>query len=166
MKSFTDNRGEAWDIELNIGAAIRIKSRLEIDVENLVKFGPGNQPEDVSTLEKIASDSILLFNIIYTLCENQVKERKLTQEDFAARFDGNAIEAATDALLDEIVNFSRPAKRKVLSKLRQISKDYQAKAGEQLDRILADPKFEESINTELEKTLPKLSQNAPASSEA
>ena len=166
MKSFTDNKGQVWDLELNIGAAMRLKSRLEIDIDNLIRFDNHQQPENVSLLERIAGDSYLLFNIIFGLCENQVRERNLTEEEFAARFSGDTIEAATDALLDEIINFSRPAKRKVLTALYQISKEYQAKAGEKMNAILADPKFKETIDSEIEKTLPKLSTNAQGSSEA
>ena len=153
MKSFTDKNGESWDLDLNIGAAMRLKSRLDIDIENVVTFDKSNNPEDVSLLERIAEDSILLFNVIFILCEKQVQDRKLTQEQFAERFTGDTIEAATDALLDEIVNFSRPAKRKVLQRLRQISKEYSDRAGKQLDQVLADPKFQNEIENHLQKSL-------------
>lgn len=153
MKSFTDKTGESWDLDLNIGAAMRLKSRLDIDIENAVTFDKSNNPEDVSLLERIAEDSILLFNVIFILCEKQVQDRKLTQEQFAERFTGDTIEAATDALLDEIVNFSRPAKRKVLQRLRQISKEYSDRAGKQLDQVLADQKFQDEIENHLQKSL-------------
>ena len=161
MKSFTDKTGESWDLDLNIGAAMRLKSRLDIDIENAVTFDKSNNPEDVSLLERIAEDSILLFNIIFILCEKQVQDRKLTQEQFAERFTGDTIEQATDALLDEIVNFSRPAKRKVLQRLRQISKEYAKRANMQLDLVLADPKFQDEIENHLQKSL----TNLPESSE-
>lgn len=161
MKSFTDKTGESWDLDLNIGAAMRLKSRLDIDIENAVTFDKSNNPEDVSLLERIAEDSILLFNIIFILCEKQVQDRKLTQEQFAERFTGDTIEQATDALLDEIVNFSRPAKRKVLQRLRQISKEYAKRANMQLDQVLADPKFQDEIENHLQKSL----TNLPESSE-
>lgn len=153
MKSFTDKNGESWDLDLNIGAAMRLKSRLDIDIENAVTIDKANNPEDVSLLERIAQDSILLFNIIFVLCETQVRERNLTPEQFAERFTGDTIEAATDALLDEIVNFSRPAKRKVLIRLRQISKEYSERANQQLDQVLADPKFQNEIEKHLQKSL-------------
>ena len=165
MKSFTDKNGESWDLDLNIGAAMRLKSRLEIDIENAVTLDKANNPEDVSLLEKIAQDSILLFNIIFVLCETQVRERNLTPEQFAERFTGDTIEAATDALLDEIVNFSRPAKRKVLQQLRRIGMEYADKAGKELDKILADPEFSKTITAEIEKQLPKLPPTAPGSSD-
>lgn len=69
MKTFTDKNGESWDLDLNIGAAMRLKSRLDINIENAVTFDKSNNPEDVSLLKRIAEDSILLFNIIFILCE-------------------------------------------------------------------------------------------------
>ena len=44
MKSFTDKNGESWDLDLNIGAAMRLKSRLEIDIENAVTIDKANNP--------------------------------------------------------------------------------------------------------------------------
>lgn len=84
----------------------------------------------------------------------------MTQEQFAERFTGDTIEAATDALLDEIVNFSRPAKRKVLLRLRQISKEYSDRAGKQLDQVLTDPKFQDEIENHLQKSLTSLPESS------
>ena len=161
MTSFTDTKGEVWDLELNLAAVKVLKSRLKIDLDNLVSSDPGGN----SMLEQLASDSILLFNAIYCLCEKQVLERNLTEEDFAARFSGDTIEAATEALLDEIVNFSRPAKRKILIQLRRISKEIAEKAGRELDQIMADPNFSATVEAEIEKQLPKLPPTAPGSSD-
>lgn len=151
MKSFIDKNGETWDLELNIGTAMRLQSRLDINIENCIKLD-SSQPHDISLLEKITEDSTLLFNIIYVLCETQVRGRGLTQEEFAERFSGDTIAAATDALLDEIENFSRPAKRKILKRLRQISQEISDEAGKKLDQILADPKFKDEIETVLQKS--------------
>ena len=160
MKSFIDNKGETWDLDLNIGTAMRLQSRLDISIENCIKLD-SSQPHDISLLEKITEDSILLFNIIYVLCETQVRERGLTQEEFAERFSGDTIAAATDALLDEIENFSRPAKRKILKRLRQISQEISDEAGEKLNQILDDPRFK----NEIEAVLQKSSTNSPELSE-
>lgn len=160
MKSFIDKNGETWDLELNIGTAMRLQSRLNINIENCINLD-SNKPKEISLLERITEDSILLFNIIYVLCETQVRERGLTEEEFAERFSGDTIAAATDALLDEIENFSRPAKRKILKRLRQISQEISDEAGEKMDQLFEDPKFKEA----LEAALQKLSTNSPEFSE-
>ena len=153
MQSFKDKNGKSWDIELNIGTARKIKSRCDIDIENVVTFNKQNQPQDVSILERLSGDAILLFNVIFAICEDQVTTAGMTEESFAELFNGDAIEAATEALLDEIINFSRPAKRKVLIQLRQISKNYSEKAGKELEKILSDPKFKQEVEKVLTTSL-------------
>lgn len=162
MKSFVDKNGKSWDIDLNIGAAIKIKSRCGIDLENIITVDKKNQPQDVSTLERLAEDSILLFEVIFAVCENQVRAAGMNEESFAELFNGDAIEAATNALVEEIINFSRPAKRKVLTRLWTIGKNFSEKAGRQMDAKLNSPEFEK----EVEKALTQSLTNAPESSEA
>mgnify|MGYP007067569099 CR=1 FL=1 len=161
MKSFKDKTGRSWDIELNVGAARKLKSRCGLDFDHIITFDRGNRPRDVSALEKLAEDSLLLFEVIFVLCQKQIAEAGLDEDAFAELFDGDTIEAATEALLDEIVNFSRPAQRKVLLQLRKISKNYSEKAGRELEKILNDPRFEQ----EIEKSLTQSLTNAPASLE-
>jgi len=164
MQSFTDKTGAAWDIELTVGTARKIKSRLGIDIENAVTFDTKENPQDASALEKIAKDSILLFDIIFILCENQCRERKITDEQFADLFNGDTIVKATDALLEEIINFSRPARRKVLRKLNEISKEYSEKAGEKLEAILQTPDFRQQVESQIENVLTPSSINSQESS--
>ena len=161
MKSFVDKNGKSWDIELNIGTARKIKSRCNLDIENIITVDKQNNPQDVSALERLAMDSILLFDVIFVLCENQIKADGITEEDFAELFNGEVIEAATDALVEEIINFSRPAKRKVLTRLWAIGKNFSKKAGEKMQQTLDSPEFEK----EVEKVLTQSLTNAPESSE-
>lgn len=165
MQSFTDKTGAAWDIELTVGTARKIKSRLGIDIENAVTFDTKENPQDASALEKIAKDFILLFDIIFILCENQCRERNITGDQFADLFNGDTIVKATDALLEEIINFSRPARRKVLRKLNEISKEYSEKAGEKLEAILQTPDFRQQVESQIENVLTPSSINSQESSE-
>lgn len=153
MRSFTDKNGKSWDLELNIGAAIRLKSRLDFDLENIITLDAKENPDNISLLERISSDAIFLFNIIYVICEKQCQEAGISEETFAESFTADTIEAATEALLDEIVNFSRPAKRKVLMQLRRISQEFSEKAGKKLDELLTNPEFQKILETEMEKKI-------------
>lgn len=160
MHSFTDRNGDAWDLDLNIGSAMRLQSRLQIRIEDAITLLPADHAEK-SLLERISEDSILLFNIIFVLCEDQVQKREMTQEQFAERFTGDAIEQATEALMEELINFSRPARRKILLQLRQLSQEISDRAGEEVTRQLADPKFREVLESNLTRSL----TNSPEFSE-
>lgn len=153
MEAFKDANGETWDLELNIGVAMRLRSRLDFDLENILNIQSDLSITDKTPLEKIATDAIYLFNVIYVICEKQCRARNLSQEDFAERFSSDTIVTATDALIREIINFSRPQKRKVLEKLIRINSDLSNRMGAKLDQILEDPEFEKMISEEVEKSI-------------
>lgn len=159
MHSFNDRSGEAWDLDLNVGSAMRLQSRLKIRIEDAVSMQVAESCEK-SLLEKISEDSILLFNIVFVLCEDQVQKRGLTADDFAARFDGNTIDNATTALMDELLNFSRPAQRKILLQLRKIGEEISERANNTLTELIATADFQ----TELENRLTKSSTSSPDAS--
>ena len=153
MEAFKDSIGETWDLELNIGVVMRLRSRLDFDLENILNIQSDLSITDKTPLEKIATDAIYLFNVIYVICEKQCQARNLSQEDFAERFSSDTIITATDALIREIINFSRPQKRKVLEKLLRINSDLSEKMGAKLDQILNDPEFERMITQEVERSI-------------
>ena len=155
METFKDRTGETWDLDLNIGVAMRLKSRLDFDLEYIldIQSDLSVKDKDKTPLEKLATDAIFMFNVIFVTCEKQCRERNLSEEEFAERFSAETIIAATDALIREIVNFSRPQKRKVLEKLLRINSDLSEKMGAKLDQILEDPEFEKMISEEVEKSI-------------
>ena len=146
MQSFKDKNGKNWDIELKIGTAIKLKSRFGLDVDQVL------MPDDksnTSAIEKITTDIEYLFNIIYTFCEKQCREAAISQEDFAELFDAAAIDSAINAFLEEIINFSRPAKKKILQEMNRIRKDVQKKAGEKVEKIISSQEFRDEIEKAL-----------------
>lgn len=154
MESFSDKNGMHWDLELTIGMAMKLKSRLNFDIENLVSL----KKDGKSTIENLVNDTEMLFNVIYVLCEKQCIERKISQEEFAEKFDRVSIEFATDSLLKEFVNFSPPVKKRILGELLKISEEAKKKIETELDRILTGNEmrqFKESALNNLLKNTPE-----------
>ena len=106
MKTFTDNKGRVWEVELNIRQMKRVRDVLGIDLVNVIS---ANKDGSVSTdtLERVANDPILLVDILWVLCEGQAKPAGVTDEDFGSSLAGESIEEATRAFLDELVDFSQ-----------------------------------------------------------
>ena len=154
MESFYDKNGGAWDLELTIGMAMKLKSRLNFDIENLVSL----KKDEKSTIENLVNDTELLFNVVYVMCEKQCIERGISQEEFAGKFDRVSIESATDSLLKEFVNFSPPVKKRILRELLKISEEAKKKIETELDRILTGnemKQFKESALNNLLKSTPE-----------
>ena len=60
---------------------------------------------DGTLLEKLINDPILLCDVIYCVCMEEADSRGVSDEDFGRAMAGDAIELATTALLEELVDF-------------------------------------------------------------
>lgn len=101
MASFKDYKGTTWVVRIVVGDLDRIKTDAGIDLGGIVSNG-----DSVRNLLK--ADPGAFVRILYVLCEEQIKEAKLSPEEFARRFDAETRWAASDALLEALVNDFSP----------------------------------------------------------
>ena len=136
MKTFTDNAGRTWTVTVNVDSIKRVKSLLSV---NLLEAIEGK------LLEKLVADPVLLCDILYCLCKPQADAQAIKDEDFGRAMAGDAIDAATTALLEELADFFPRPKRellqKALGKLRKLESIALTAAGERLD----SPELEERL---------------------
>ena len=115
MKTFNDNAGRTWTVTINVDAIKRVKSLLSV---NLLEAVEGK------LLERLVSDPVLLCDVIYAVCKPEADAKGVSDEDFGRSMAGNAIDLATTALLEELVDFfpqqRRRLLRKALEKLRKL----------------------------------------------
>lgn len=105
MKQFTDNKERSWTLSLNIASAKKVKDAVGFDLLS----------EDVGEMVgRLAVDPVMLCDVIYVMVSDQAERNSITDEDFGESMAGDAIGTATEALLDEIVDFFPPRKRVVL----------------------------------------------------
>ena len=98
MKTFTDAAGRTWTISLNLGTAMAVKARLDIDLL---------QPEagDPPLLTRLGTDEMLLGEVLCALLEGQFETHKVTADDVRAAFDGQTLLAAQKAFYEELIGF-------------------------------------------------------------
>jgi hypothetical protein len=145
MKTFKDNAGRTWTIAVNIAAVKRVKSLLDIDlIEGVVKEG---------VIDELATNPILLCDVIYAICKPEADKQNITDEQFGQAMAGDAIELATEALLEELVDFFPEAKRRVLRKAMGRFKKMEMKALDAADKYLEDPEFEKEMDMEIERLM-------------
>jgi len=116
MKTFQDNAGRQWTVTLNVAALKRVRAMTSVDLFNVVTLDENKKP-DISLLERLSEDPILLVDVLYAACKPEADAQKVTDEQFGAAMAGDAIEHATNALLEELVDFFPDPKRKVLRKI-------------------------------------------------
>jgi len=157
MKTFTDNTGRSWTIAVNVEAIKRVKSLLAINLLDAVEG---------KLIEQLVDDPVLLCDVIYVLCKPQADAASVTDEDFGRAMAGDAIEAATTALLEELADFFPRGRRELLQKALAKLKVFEAKvleaAAARLDSPELDRRLQETIAGGLSGNLPESSESTPA----
>jgi len=142
MKTFKDNEGMEWRVSINTTTVKRVRDLLQVDLMSFVT--------DKDLIANLVNNPILLVDIIYVLCKTQADERKITDEKFGEAMAGDAIALATEAMLDELVNFSpNAAKRKALQTAFARMKELDSIATAKVQKALDDPNFIANIERQM-----------------
>ena len=145
MAEFRDNEGRSWVIQVTTTTLKRVKSLLGVDL--------GKMATDGSLYKVLAEDPILLCDLLYAICKPQADERKLSDEDFGRGLAGDAIDAATTALMEGLIDFfpkgRRELHRKALAKFRTLEVKAIRNAEDRIDS--------DELDKELDRRLESLS---------
>jgi len=140
MKTFKDNEGRTWTVAVNIATVKRVKTLLRVNLLDAIEG---------KLIEKLATDPILLCDVIYAVCKPEADETKISDEQFGKAMAGDAIEHATTALLEELVDFFPEAKRLVLRKALGKFQKVESLAIETANKYLDSPEMEKKIEAAL-----------------
>lgn len=154
MKVFKDNAGREWTVEVNVAALKRVKSLTDVDLLGVL---------DGTLVERLIRDPVLLCDVVYAVCKPQADERSVTDEDFGRSMAGDAIEHATEALLEELVSFCpSPRDRANLGRVLKATREVMDKARDIVEARLESGELEKVAEAALQ-TLGTSSGSAPAS---
>ncbi len=116
MKSFKDNASKSWEITLTIGAAIKVKDRLNVD---LLQPEVGEPP----LLTRLGTDEMLLAQVIGTLLESQFEKHQVDENYIFDSFDGPTFARAHEAFYLELIDFFQSRGRKDRAKAVEKQKE-------------------------------------------
>ena len=106
MKTFTDAAGRTWTLALNLGTAMAVKAKLDIDL--LQPEAPRNgDPDGQPLLTLLGTDEMLLGEVLCAMLEGQFEAHKVDADDVRAAFDGRTLLAAQKAFYEELIDFFR-----------------------------------------------------------
>lgn len=145
MATFKDKDGREWNVALDAPKIMQI--RAECDPRFLL-----NDAADENTYDRLDADSVLLCRVIFILCREQRQSREITEEAFYSTVIGNgdAIDAATEAMLQAILAFTRGRARTLLETLAQKQTNVQRLLSEKALARINDPELEKRIIAEAE----------------
>lgn len=163
MKTFCDNQGRSWPLVVNVATIKRVRAICDVDLNAIIELDDKNQPS-TKLLERLSSDPVLLVDVLYAVCKPECDKQNVSDQDFGAAMAGDAIDKATSALLDEIIDFFPEQKRMAFKKVLSATRRFEEIAKKRLETLLADGKFEDKLVSELVR-LTGLSTNAQGSAE-
>jgi hypothetical protein len=133
MRQFKDEQGRPWTLCVNVGTVKKVRGLAKVDLLDL---------RDGNLFHELAADPVKLGDVLWVLCEDEAKAANIDEVAFGRALAGDALDAATTALLEEIVDFfpkpQREILRKALAKGREMQERQVAKAMAQVDKALAE----------------------------
>jgi len=151
MRQFKDNFGGAgrtWTVEINVAALKRVRGLTGVDLMQVIEG---------TLIEKLIRDPVLLCDVVYAICKPEADAARVSDEEFGRAMAGDAIEAATSAVLEELVGFCpSPRDRANLGRVLQATRNVMERA-----RDVVETKLNSG---ELDRLADRLLQSAGASS--
>ena len=146
MKTFSDNAGRTWTIDLTIGAAKRVRDLLRIDllaplVVKRRKRPDGSVRKTLPLVTRLQLDVVALIDVIYVLIKPQADAQGVTDEQFGQALGGEAACAAHEAFMGEWRGFfhqlRREAEAKAIDAQLRLVAVQTTKAAAAMDRAVA-----------------------------
>ncbi len=138
MRTFTDNAGRTWAVQVNVAAIKRVRGLLGVDLYKLVDDG-------FQALAKLVSDPVQLADVLYCLVKDEADAKQVTDEEFGRALAGDAITLAADSFVEELIDFfpdarARAGLRKVIDAGKKVRERLLTHAETLLERV--DPEVE------------------------
>jgi hypothetical protein len=156
MHTFTDATGRTWSVAINVDTVRRVKALAGVNLMDVVEG---------QLVARLQTDPVLLCDVLYAVCKPQADAQNVTDEDFGRSMAGDAIEAATEALLEDLTDFFPSGQRGLMRKALGKLKTYQAKALAVASQKLDSPDLEKRLE-DLLAPVGGSSSSSPASSDA
>lgn len=135
MQTFRDNAGRTWAVSVDVAAIKRVRALAGFDLLSVV---------DGKAVDRLIADPVLLCDVLCAVCRPEAERLGVTDEDFGRAMAGDAIEHATQALLEELISFCpNPRDRKRLRKFVTTMWTTMEKARDVLERKL-DERLEDA----------------------
>lgn len=129
MKTFDDKEGRSWTVDVDGDTIARVETATGLLLTDLIG-GPA--------ADAIAASPTKLLAVLYAVCKPQADARDVSEAAFRSLFNGDAVEAATEALTAEVIAFFPKARRPLMQKLTEKGREVQALAMQRAMKALEE----------------------------
>ena len=135
MKVFKDRLGREWSLELNILTIKRIKDLAKVD---LLQIGSGK-------VNSLTDDPYKIVEVLGLLVADQIKTLGISQDVFLAGLSGESLDQASQALLEELVDFFPSRRGVILRKILATAREIDMQTTEAAMGAVNDPGFKDKM---------------------
>ena len=137
MRTFKDNAGRTWTISLTVAAVRRVRDLAKVDLLDLANG---------RVIERLVADPVTLCDVLYAACKPQADAESVTDEQFGEAMAGDAIEHASKALVEELIQFFPNAReRAALSRVVQTMDAAMDRARTLVERRIESGEIEKAV---------------------
>ncbi len=111
MTTFTDNLDRPWPVRIDYLAAQRVRHATHTNILDFKTIA--------EVMESLKFDGLFVAQVAHAICEPTIRERKLTEASFADGLQGDAIERASEAILEALLNFFPKGQQSLLAKMKK-----------------------------------------------
>ena len=160
MKSFRTTTGRVLETTITVDVVKRVKALTGI---NLLIV-----PDKPEMLKDLSADPITFIDLIYAVVKRQLDDAGVTDEQFGEMLDGTAIEDATSAFLEGLVDFFPGARGAMLRRVLDRATNWMAKSDAKITEAMENGEIDAAIDSALSQLTDgnssTKSQDAPESS--
>lgn len=150
MKSFSDSTGDEWTISINVASVKRARDLAGVDLMTAI---------DGTLFDAIGQDMIIFADTLAAICKPQIDERSMSPADFGERLaDGETIDAALAAFLEDLISFFPPGRREALTKIAGLTKEIEILQIQEVIETAGSPKTIETAKKLIEMEREKAEQ--------
>ena len=137
---FKDRLDRNWDLTLTISDVRRVAAETDVDLKDA---GNGQ------LINELAADPVKFADVLFAIVKPQAEKANVDEQTFGEGLAGDAIDNATTAFLDALVNFFPKGQRDLLEIILKKSRDLRTKAVELAKTKAADPRVDQAIMDKL-----------------
>ena len=112
MHTFTDSKGRPWQLEINVDAIEQVKIDCGINLLDVAD-------PDSNLMQELVAFPPLIAKLLFSAMADQAKVKEVDDREFRRSMNGDTLQAAHEALLDEIILFSPKHRRRLLQAVRE-----------------------------------------------
>lgn len=141
MRVIKDLNGQEWKLQITVGSIIAVRGELKMDLYNI---------GDDGFIRAVIDDPFMIFDILWVLLEDQIKERDIDKKAFGKAFSGDCIATATVLFLEELTEFFPPGKRETAANLLKKTRQLAEMAYKKIDADIENLDLEKEVDTAME----------------